>query len=150
NVDTIFANNCRNCHSDPPQYGAPMALLTWDDVQKSSRENKEKKIYEMVASKIDDDASPMPPPPNARLSQADRDVIKTWASAGAPKDATSCDTTTTPDPTGFLNCPITKPLAPESAYAMPADVADQYVCWGVDVTADTPTHITGFAPRIDN
>lgn len=150
NVDTILANNCRKCHSDPPQYGAPMPMLTWDDLQKPAPDFKDKKVYEMVSVKIDDDASPMPPPPNNRLSETDRSVLRAWAAAGAPKDPVGCSTSTTTDPTGYLSCPITKTLAPASAYAMPENQADQYVCWGVDVTADTPTHIVGFAPRIDN
>lgn len=27
---------------------------------------------------------------------------------------------------------------------------DEYVCYGVDVTRPTPTHVTGFVPRVDN
>lgn len=150
-VDTILGENCRKCHSDPPQYGAPMALLTWDDLQKPAPSSPDKKVYEMVASKIGDDAAPMPPPPNPRLGPADRGVVESWIAAGAPKDPVGCGTTTTdPDPTGFLSCPITKTLAPAAAWEMPETTDDEYVCWGVDVTADTPTHITGFAPRIDN
>jgi hypothetical protein len=149
NVDTILAKNCRKCHSDPPQYGAPMPMLTWDDLQKPAPAFEKYKVNELVALKIDDDLNPMPPAPNPRLSEGDRDIIKSWVAAGAPKDPVGCDTTTATDP-GGLSCPITKTLAPPSAYEMPEDVADQYVCWGVDVTGDTPTHITGFAPRIDN
>ena len=150
-VDAILAANCRKCHSDPPQYGAPMPLLTWDNLHAAAPSDASKHVYEMAAQKIADDAEPMPPPPNARLSASDRSVVTAWAAAGAPKSTATCGTTTTPvDPTTGLSCPITRTLAATSAYAMPKDVGDQYVCWGIDVTADTPTHIVGFAPRIDN
>lgn len=150
NVDTILANNCRKCHSDPPQFGAPMPMLTWDDLQKPAPDFPDKKVFQAVVAKIDNDADPMPPPPNARLGPSDREVLRSWAAAGAPRDAVGCSTTTTTDPTGFLACPITKTLEPGGAWEMPETTNDEYVCWGVDVTADTPTHIVGFAPRIDN
>jgi hypothetical protein len=41
-----------------------------------------------VVARIDDDQKPMPPPPNERLSSADRDVLKRWIASGAP--AGSC------------------------------------------------------------
>lgn len=151
NVDTILAASCRKCHSDPPQYGAPMPLLSWDHLHAAAPGDATKKVYERVAVKIGDDAAPMPPPPNARLGGSDREVLTSWASAGAPKDEAGCDPKpTTIDPTTGLSCPVTKTLAPASAFEMPASDDDEYVCWGVDVTATTPTHIVGFAPRIDN
>src|SRR5262245_57560588 len=77
-VDTVLANNCRSCHARPPQFGAPMPLLTWEDTQGPSKEDASKKIYERMGARIHDDANPMPPSPNARLSAADTATIDAW------------------------------------------------------------------------
>lgn len=153
-VDAILAQNCQSCHSSPPQYGAPMSLMTWDDLQAAPPSGSYPHVYQAVAARVADDAKPMPPSPNARLSAADQKTLTDYATANAPK--TTCATTTSPDggdpgdPVLGLSCTPDKTFAPASPYAMPATPGDQYVCWGVDVTATTPTHLVGFAPKIDN
>ncbi|MBX3228156.1 MAG: peptidylglycine alpha-amidating monooxygenase [Labilithrix sp.] len=151
-VDAILTTHCRKCHARPPQYGAPMPLLGWDDLQAPTPSGG-KKVHEMVLSKVANDDAPMPPAPNARLSEAEKKTLSDWSAAGAPRSAESCATTPPPpppDPVTGLSCTPNKTLAPAAPYEMPESAGDQYVCWGVDVTADTPTHIVGFAPRIDN
>lgn len=39
NVRAIIDNNCINCHNNPPVNGAPMALITFDNV-KAAVENR--------------------------------------------------------------------------------------------------------------
>jgi hypothetical protein len=92
----------------------------------------------------------MPQPPNPRLSAADRATLTSWSSAGAPAGSAAC-TTAPPDPGGPTTaCTPDLPIAPPSPYTMPASTGDQYVCYGVEVSRATPTHVVGFAPRIDN
>src|SRR4051794_15973039 len=81
-VDKVLANNCRSCHSASPQFGAPMALATLSDLHRAAHSDPSKKVYELVPGRIGDDAKPMPPPPNARLSAGDRGTLEAWAAAG--------------------------------------------------------------------
>ncbi len=148
-VDKVLADNCRGCHSAPPQFGSPMPLVTWDDLHAGAPSDAARKVHDMVVARIADDARPMPPSPNPRLSPADRKTLADWVAAGAPRGESDCNTTTKPIPEG-LSCSPDLSLAPESEWEMPNSAGDEYVCWGVDLARDPATHITAFAPRIDN
>ncbi|MBX3193329.1 MAG: peptidylglycine alpha-amidating monooxygenase [Labilithrix sp.] len=148
-VDKVLATNCRQCHASPPQFGAPMPLVTHADLTASSPKDASKKVYEAVAQRIADDADPMPPSPNARVSAADRATFDAWVAAGAPSSAETCNSTTKPD-VPKLDCTPDTPVAPATPWTMPRDTGDEYVCYGVELTSATPKHVTGFAPRIDN
>jgi hypothetical protein len=160
----VLATNCRKCHSATPQFGAPMPLVTFADLHAPAKSDPSKKVFELVPVRIADDASPMPQPPNPRLSAADRDTLTNWAAAGAPADP-SCDLTPpgtpgtprtpgappgTPPLVTPTACTPDLPLAPSSTWEMPGVAGDEYVCYGVDVTRATPTHVVGFSPRIVN
>jgi hypothetical protein len=140
-VDAVLASRCRSCHTDPPQYGAPMSLVTYSDV---------KSVSDTIVRRIASDTQPMPPSPNPRLSAAERKTLSDWVAAGTPASSDACggSTTTSIDPT--LKCNADLILAPEGPWTMPTDTKDEYVCWGVDLSRPQPTHIVGFAPRIDN
>ncbi len=146
-VDAILAKNCRTCHENPPKFGAPMPLVTRDDLLALAKDGRRR--VEVALARIADDADPMPPPPNERLSQADRDTLAAWVAAGAPASTETCTTTTKPAVSG-VDCAPDLPIKPATPHEMPAQAGDQYVCYGVDVTRPTPTHVVGFAPRIDN
>jgi hypothetical protein len=152
-VDEVLAKNCRLCHSSPPAYGAPMSLMTWNDLHANAAGpgGESKKTYDLVAEKIADDIVPMPPPPNARLTAAARKVITDWVAAGAPKGPDTCESTSIPKPTDISCTPklTLEASAPWEMSGKPGE-GDEYVCWGVDLTKPDPTHITAFSPRIDN
>jgi hypothetical protein len=151
-VDAILAKNCWACHSDPPQFGAPMSLMTWDALHAPAPTDRSRSVYELVPERIANDAAPMPPPPSARLGDADRKTLTDWASTGAPSSSVACDGTGAATPPSMLDCKGGErvSLTPGSAYTMPADVGDQYVCWGMDLAKNPAAHITAFGPRIDN
>jgi hypothetical protein len=149
-VDKVLADNCRKCHSAPPQYGAPMPLLTWDNLQAAALSDATKKVHELVATMIASETAPMPPPPNARLSEADRKTLGDWSAAGAPRSTDDCSNTTKLPPPPGLSCTPDLTLAPASPWEMPENAGDEYVCWGVDLSKEQASHITAFAPRIDN
>lgn len=150
-VDAILAQNCRKCHSFPPEFGAPMSLMTHEALHAPAPSDPNVKVYEMALRRIDDDADPMPPSPNARLSDADRATLRAWADAGAPSSSETC-TTTNPDtkPGPTVTCKPDLSMRPSSKWTMPKDTKDIYVCYGFDIERPSPTHIVGFEPRIDN
>jgi Copper type II ascorbate-dependent monooxygenase, N-terminal domain/Copper type II ascorbate-dependent monooxygenase, C-terminal domain len=149
-VDKVLADNCRRCHSDPAEFGAPTPLVTMTDLHRASATNKEKKNYELVPLRIDDDVKPMPPYPNARLSAADRSILATWAAAGAPAGTVAECGNKPPVVDPGITCKPGLSIGPATPYAMAAASGDQYVCYGVELSTPTATHVVGFAPRIEN
>lgn len=151
NVDKVLANNCRKCHSSPPQFGAPMPLVTHADLTAASKSNPSKKVYELVVAKTTAGAAEaMPPPPNAPLTPADKATLDAWAAAGAPSSTESCTSPEGGPVDPGVKCTPNLPIGPATPYEMSASSGDEYVCYGVELTNPTPTHITGFVPRVDN
>lgn len=150
NVDAILANNCRKCHSFPPQFGAPMALTTHEALHAAAQSDPNVKVYEMALRRIADDADPMPPAPNARLSEADRATLRAWVDAGAPSATETCTTTPDKPPVPTVTCKPDVALRPGAKWTMPKSTKDEYVCYGFDIERTSPTHVVGFEPRIDN
>src|SRR5512140_3185561 len=58
-VDAILAANCQSCHGATPQYGAPMALVTYQDLLRPAVSDKSRKVYELVGQRIHDKVHPM-------------------------------------------------------------------------------------------
>jgi hypothetical protein len=88
-VRAILKKNCSTCHTATPQFGAPYGLVTAADVRAHGQK---------ILTRIADDQKPMPPPPNARLSAADRATLTSYINAGAP--ASSCAASTSDPVTG--------------------------------------------------
>ena len=149
-VDKVLATNCRSCHDSSPKFGAPMPLVTLADLHAPAKSNSNRKVHELVPERIADDVKPMPEPPNARLSAADRATLTSWSAAGAPAVGPSNCTTTPPPPPVMTTCKPDLPIGPASDWEMPTDSGDEYVCYGVELSRPTPTHVVGFSPRIDN
>lgn len=149
-VDKVLADHCRKCHASPPQFGAPMPLVTWENLVAPSLADPAKKVYEGVVERVADERRRMPPSPNAPLSAAEQKTLADWIAAGAPRGADRCDGPTEVPPANGLSCTPDLSLAPESAWEMPEAAGDEYVCWGVDLAKEQATHITAFAPVIDN
>jgi hypothetical protein len=120
------------------------------DLHRAARSDKAKKNYELVSTRVDDDARPMPPPPNARLTAAERGILASWAAAGAPAGtATDCGNKP-PIVDPGIACKPDLSIGPATPYAMEAASGDQYVCYGVELSRPSATHVVGFAPRIEN
>jgi hypothetical protein len=168
-VDDVLQRNCRTCHASPPQFSAPMSLLTFDDVHAPAHSDPSKQVYEMMGIRIHDDAKPMPQPPNPRLSAADMATLDAWIAAGAPAGTGSCtapgvdggvasdagDASTSADapPQPDVYIPSTCPdlhVQPPTPWQMPQTTDDQYVCYGFDVTPTAKRHAIRITPRLDN
>jgi hypothetical protein len=82
-VKAIIEANCATCHGATPTFGAPMALVSTTDFR-AKAPSTNATVGQQMLIRIDDDQRPMPPPPNERLSSADRDVLERWIESGAP------------------------------------------------------------------
>jgi hypothetical protein len=152
-VDDVLARTCRSCHGATPSYGAPMPLVTWEDLQAPAKSDPAKKVFDLVRARIHDDAKPMPQPPAPRLSSSDMKIIDDWALAGAPsgnKTCVSVDAGNTTD-SSVANAPCVPDveLAPAMPWQMPM-VDDVYTCYGVDVPVEGSKQITAIKSRVDN
>jgi hypothetical protein len=150
-VAAVLDARCTSCHGDPLMYGAPMPLLRYADLLAPLPSDPSKHVYEQVRVRIHDDAHPMPQPPNPRLTASELMVLDSWIASAAPSGST-CDGGVTQDDAGTPppSCAPDTRLAPASPWSMPADVAETYVCYGIDAVASAKRHITGFAPHVDN
>ncbi len=159
-VDAVFANNCRFCHQNPPLFGSPMPLMTYEDLHAPSKSNPSVPVFQQVEVRIHDDAKPMPPAPNMRLDAMSSATLDAWIAAGAPASwGASCmpppmmDGGGPPPPPQGDGGPTTG-CVPDThlVAAMPYTLtsSEQYVCYGVDVPAGPKRHVTQIAVHLDN
>ncbi len=150
-IQTILAQNCQSCHGTSPQFGAPMPLVTHADLMATSKTDPTRKVYEAVPERISSLGSPMPPVPYARLGAIDVATLKSWVAKGAPKG--ECASVAQVPDAGTIktaNCEATLDVVPSSKWTMPQTTADEYVCYGVDITRAQKEHIVGIYPKLDN
>src|SRR5258705_3372855 len=75
-VQAVLSQNCLGCHASQPLFGAPMPLVTFENLHAHAVTNPSKLVYEMVAQRIHDDQHPMPPPStNDRLTSAEAAIV---------------------------------------------------------------------------
>lgn len=147
-VDAVLETQCRSCHGATPKSGAPMSLVTLDELRKNAAKVKER--INLPA----DTVGRMPQKPNAPLSAADLGVLNAWLDGGTPARTTDC----TGSDAGVEDAPPAKPLSctPDlkvrggSKWTMPKDSRDIYTCYGFDLTTTAKKHIVGVAPAIQN
>jgi len=76
-VGPIFSNNCTICHSNPPQNGAPMPLVTYDNVR-DAVENRG--LIDRISRQ--EGASGLMPLGGPRLPQPTIDLVSQWEEDG--------------------------------------------------------------------
>ncbi len=149
NVSAILQKNCATCHGATPSFGAPNPLVTYADLTKSGADGKE---YATVQKRMHATQGVMPPSPSSPLSAADLKTFDDWVAAGAPPSDAACSTD------GADAGPAVKPLSctPDqfirstTAFTMPPNTPDVYMCYGFDVPTTAKRHVVGFGPKIDN
>jgi hypothetical protein len=79
-VKLAIAANCGECHGDEMMFGAPMSLMTLDDLLMPAVTDPTITVYEMMMRRIDDPDSPMPP--DSSMTSEDAALITEWIGAG--------------------------------------------------------------------
>jgi len=150
-LDALLTNHCRMCHASPPQYGAPMPLTSYAALTAPAHSDPSHKVYELMLARTANDADPMPPSPNPRLTADERDILVKWVNAGAKAEpSASCAPPDAGPPVPLVSCTPDITVKPTAKWTMPQATKDEYVCYGFDITPDKPTHVVGFAPHVDN
>jgi hypothetical protein len=155
NVDRVLAARCRSCHSDPPRYGAPMALASWEDVHAPAVSDASRPVYELMRSRIADDRRPMPP--TGDLPQEERAILEDWLSKNAPgAKGETCDAPLEPEPTEIEPLPCTPThritahaRGSEAAFTVPM-LSNSYQCFTMRSPFGPTTQATAWAPIIDD
>jgi hypothetical protein len=91
-VDRLLASYCRGCHSAPPIAGAPMPLVTYDDLVRPGIRDHGRKVAEICASRMNDSNAPMPPAPLTRPAPMEIAAFQGWVGRGTPSED-GCATT---------------------------------------------------------
>ena len=150
-VDEVLANNCRQCHQDPSRYGAPMPLLSYEELTADSITEPGTPVYKLARTRMREEGSRMPPPPNAAVSDADLATFDAWIAAGTPRGDEACGSEVKPDPKPeALDCTPDVTLRPPTKFTMPTDKSDLYVCYGVDLKPSEARQIYAMTPAVDN
>jgi mono/diheme cytochrome c family protein len=121
-VSAILSEHCQTCHGAPTNFGAPFSLLTRTDLMSPVADQAGKTRLEVALARVQDDKSPMPPAPAARLTKAELATLQSYLDAGLPASQASCSSprsdagATTVGP----GAAIPKPDDCENSYALTA------------------------------
>ena len=82
-VAALLASSCLRCHGMRPSHGAPMSLVTYEDLVAPWDEDPTRTIAEVSLERMRSVQSPMPP--DGALPAASAAVLDAWVSAGTPR-----------------------------------------------------------------
>jgi hypothetical protein len=151
----VLRANCHECHGETPKYGAPMALVDYDDLQVPAISDPTRTVYELVAERLEDEAAPMPP--IDPMQAADHERLLAWVQGGAPEDPTAdCGDAPEDDDPQELPCEpdlefTAHALGSDDPFAVPAVGAENlYMCFSFKAPFEVATQATAWAPIIDD
>ena len=150
NVADVLDRKCRACHERKPSFGAPMALVTRDDLLAPLPSDPTKRVIDGAIARASDVSRPMPPPTLALLTDQEKQALQSWAAAATPG---ACATQLVDAPGLAISTPTCTPdlpLAPSQPYEMPANRTNEYVCYRVDVNSAEPRQVVAMVPVPDN
>ena len=91
-VQAVLTQKCGQCHGDPTKFGAPFSLVTHADLMTPVEDQDGKTRLQVVLERVQDDAMPMPPAPNTRLTASQIKTLQSWLDDGAPASDSACGT----------------------------------------------------------
>ncbi len=84
-VRNLVSTYCVQCHSSPPQNGALMPLIAYEDTQQLSATGSGDLVYRVMADRAENLQAPMPPRAAGMLAPSQIRILRAWANAGAPR-----------------------------------------------------------------
>lgn len=153
-IDAWLEKRCRDCHAATPQFGAPVPLLTTADLSRTTLDGTST-IGERVLERIQAEVGTMPPPPNPQATAVEIQTYLDWLNAGMParKADAMCGGSggAGGGAGGAAACETPLRLSGKMPFEMPADSADEQVCFGIDIPGGAKKrHITAIRAAIDN
>lgn len=96
-VAEVLAEHCWHCHGSTVGFGAPMSLVTHEDLTRASVSDPTVPVYAKVGARIHDSKAPMPPPPHGEIDAKDLAILDAFVAASAPKSDEDCGPLTPDD-----------------------------------------------------
>lgn len=126
-VSALLASSCIRCHGARPTKGAPMALVTYDDLVAPWDEDPTRTIADVALERMKATEQPMPPegPPAAPVV----DAFAAWVSAGTPWVA--CGSEPATSDAGPSSEPVDAAVVVDAAFA-DASVCSSGTTWPLD------------------
>lgn len=116
---TAITAQCASCHAKPPVGGAPMSLVSYDDLAGASP--KGGTYADRMVARMRDAASPMPPAGSTPPTTAQIDAFAAWVMSGMPKAACNGSTGS-----GAGGNPYNTPDQCTSMQTWPADLVQDF------------------------
>lgn len=152
-IRVFLVERCATCHGAEPKFGAPMPLVTREDLLSAPLDG-EGTIAERMVLLMSADQGRMPPPPEDAATETEIERIEQWIADGVPEapDDEHCDI----EPHGGaggspVSCTPDLQLTGAEPFEMPSSSIDEQVCFGISLPATADErHITAIVPRVDN
>jgi cytochrome c553 len=81
-VEAVLAAHCQSCHGNPPSGGAPISLVTYDDLMRIDGNGA--RYIDRAIVRMQDASKPMPPLPAVAASTTEIQTLQAWVAAGTP------------------------------------------------------------------
>lgn len=81
-VAGVLITRCAACHGRPTSNGAPMSMVTYEDLTAASKSDASKSVIVLAIERMRDTTRPMPP---TGASDGDIMVLTAWIAAGLPR-----------------------------------------------------------------
>jgi len=81
-VQTFLSDHCQGCHASQPVNGAPMSLMTYEDL--TAKNGGGAMIVQRVLARIQSPTGRMPPLPAASATAAEISMFQAWVTADTP------------------------------------------------------------------
>jgi hypothetical protein len=85
-VAAVLSSACHTCHAAPPQHGAPMPIVTFEDTRAPFTflpTYDETPVWQVIGDTVESGWMPQPWP-GVSLSSDGRRVLLDWTASGAP------------------------------------------------------------------
>ena len=127
-----------------------MSLVTYSDLMVQSVKDPTRKVYEVMAERVADSASPMPPKPNKALEAVQVATLQGWVKAGPQKGVCTSSSVIPPGMVAVPTCDADVTVKSTSEWEMPQATGDEYVCYGLDLPVSAKRHATAIYPLVNN
>jgi hypothetical protein len=99
-IKKIVSDKCQMCHSDPPDFAAPMPLTTLAQFHTPTKADASKTYAQSAKTRVNAGASGaghMPPPTSPQLTSQELSSLNAWLDQGAPASTEVCSTASSND-----------------------------------------------------
>lgn len=95
-VGRVLQTYCLRCHGMPPSFGAPISLVSYEDLTAHSGVDPSKKVAERAVLRMHDTARPMPPGAAPTVTTSEVAAVQMWVTAGIPPGSCASTIPATP------------------------------------------------------